>query len=723
MALLGDIRKKSGLLIVIIGFALLAFLLGDIFGRGNLFKNSNELGSVAGSPISAQDYNIAYNRLSQMPQLQQAGENVVSEMAWNQLVEEKIVTNKMSELGIGISEEQYLEQAGRFYQSVNPSLVDANGRVNQQLTKQFLAELKSAAQQGNPQAQSFYSQWENSNPQARLLTAELTSLVSSGALATDVDAQFSANSSNSAAIDYVAIPYADYLKNNPIEVSDEEILAYMKARPKTFKPQPTVNIAYAIFPGEASKEDEAKILNELNSYLAPQIFEDEALGTRDTIQSFAKASNDSIYVGRFSDSKFDNSYYTREQFESFPVELKQKLQQANKGDVIGPIKVGNVYNLIKISDVKAINDSAKTSHILIGYAGSQARSEGITRTPEEAKKLADSLLGVIKANPAKFNELASTISDDKVAAQDHGNIGWVGRYQQGFAVSYRDFAVQHPKGTIQVVPSEFGFHIIRIDDTKQKTGYQLANIQKQIKPSEETQENLFNTANQTALESQGKSANDFINAARKAGAEVNNSDGVTRFQNNLVGLTGTQKESDILKWAFNSDTEVGSLKTFEMNNGGQIVAYLSNRFGKDQLNVAAARETVENQVKNKKIAEKIASENTGDINLNAVAKKYQVEVNNTSLNFNQPAMVGLGVEPKVAGAAMGLAEGKTSNAIEGNNAVYFVKVNSKNKASNADLGTNRKQYQAQVKSKISTQLIPSLIDEAEVEDNRAELLK
>ncbi|MGI9527617.1 MAG: SurA N-terminal domain-containing protein, partial [Weeksellaceae bacterium] len=120
MALLGDIRKRSGLLIVIIGFALLAFLVGDIFGRGDLFGNPNELGSVAGTPISAQDYNVTYNRLSQMPQLQQAGENVVSEMAWNQLIEERIVADKMAELGLIVSEEQYLEQAGRFYQSVNP---------------------------------------------------------------------------------------------------------------------------------------------------------------------------------------------------------------------------------------------------------------------------------------------------------------------------------------------------------------------------------------------------------------------------------------------------------------------------------------------------------------------------------------------------------------------------------------------------------------------------
>src|SRR5690606_9035653 len=189
-----------------------------------------------------------------------------------------------------------------------------------------------------------------------------------------------------------------------------------------------------------------------------------------------------------------------------------------------------------------------------------------------------SLLTVIKEDPSKFNELASTISDDAVAGQSNGDIGWVGRFQQGFAQSYRDFAVNNPKGTIDVVPSQFGFHIIRIDDVKQVTGYQLATIERQIKASDETQENLFSSANTLALNAQGQSANDFINAARQGGAEVNNADGVGRFEANLVGLAGTKKEADILRWAFDDETKAGSVQTFETLDGGQIVAYLSNKF-------------------------------------------------------------------------------------------------------------------------------------------------
>ena len=723
MALLQDIRKRSWLLILGIGLPLFAFIVGDAFSQGSIFGNPNELGSAGGTPINVQDYNLAYNRLSKNPQMQEAGENMLSEMAWNQLISERLVANQLDDLGISIDENKFYEEAGRFYSSVNPTLMDETGKVNIDLTKKFVSELKTAALQGNAQAQDWYEQWENANPQFRLQNNLYSSLVSSGALATDVDAAFSNLANAQHDIEYVLINYDQYTQNNKIEVTDNEIVGYMKDHPKSFKAQPTVNIAYAYFPGSASADDTSAISKELNSYLTDQVIRDEATGISDTIRSFANAVNDSAYVSRFSESPYDPTYYTREQFENFPENLKTPLMNANKGDVVGPIKVNDVYNLIKISDVKQISDSAKTSHILIGYQGSSARAENITRTAEEAKAYADSLLTVIKADPAKFNELARTVSDDPVAAQSAGDIGWVGRFQQGFATSYRDWAVNNPKGSIEVVPSEFGFHIIRIDDVKQVTGYQLATIQKLIKPSEATQSNLFNTANSLAINSQGKSANDFINAARKEGAEVNNTDGVTRFQSNLVGLQGTRKEADILRWAFDKETNVGSVQTFETTTGGQIVAYLSNKFGKDEPNVAAARATVEPLVRNQKIADKIAAETTG-ADLNAIASKYGATKQTASVSFSSPMIAGAGQEAKLGGVAMGLGEGKTSGAIKGNTGIYFVKLVKKGAAADAgDPAQTRNSLSIQTKNQIRNSVVQSLVDAADVDDNRIEMLK
>src|SRR5690554_1637395 len=232
MALLGDIRKRSWLLILGIGLPLFAFIIGDAFSQGNVFGDPNELGSVAGTPINVQEYNLAYNRLSRNPQLQEAGDNVLSEMAWNQMVSEVLVKNQMEDLGLSVNENKYFEEAGRFYSSVNPNLMDANGRVNIELTKSFLAELRNAAMAGDPQAQNFYEQWENADPQFRLLNSTYVGLVSAGGLATDVEANFLNKSNAANQIEYVSINYEEYAMNNPIEVSDADILAYMKNHPK-----------------------------------------------------------------------------------------------------------------------------------------------------------------------------------------------------------------------------------------------------------------------------------------------------------------------------------------------------------------------------------------------------------------------------------------------------------------------------------------------------------
>lgn len=723
MALLGDIRKRSWLLILGIGLPLFAFIIGDAFSQGNVFGDPNELGSVAGTPINVQEYNLAYNRLSRNPQLQEAGDNVLSEMAWNQMVSEVLVKNQMEDLGLSVNENKYFEEAGRFYSSVNPNLMDANGRVNIELTKSFLAELRNAAMAGDPQAQNFYEQWENADPQFRLLNSTYVGLVSAGGLATDVEANFLNKSNAANQIEYVSINYEEYAMNNPIEVSDADILAYMKNHPKNFKAEPSVNLAYAYFAGGPSDEDNNQLVTELNSYLAPQIIHDEINNITDTISSFANAVNDSVFVSRFSDNPFDPTYYTKEQFEGFPDDnLRQGLLDAEKGDIIGPVRLGDMYNLIKISDVRPITDSARTSHILIGFVGSQARGANITRSAMEAQSLADSLMTEIRANPSKFDEFARTLSDDQVAAQSGGDIGWVGRFQQGFAVSYRDFAVTNPKGTIDVVYSDFGYHIIRIDDVKQKMGYQLANIQRQLRASEETQENLFSLANNLAIDAQNQTANDFINAARQQGGEVNVAEGVGRFETNLVGLTGTRKEADVLRWAFNKETKPGSVQVFETLSGGQIVAYVTDKFEKGNYNIAAARTQVERLIRNEKITEKIAAE-VGNSDLNSIASKYGATIQSASVNFSRPMIEGVGLEPAIGGAAFGLKEGSTSGAIQGNFGVYFVKLVSKGTV--ADIGDGsafKTSAENQTKSQIQNSLIPSLIDASKIKDNRIKRL-
>ncbi|MDP0995424.1 hypothetical protein, partial [Klebsiella pneumoniae] len=87
--------------------------------------------------------------------------------------------------------------------------------------------------------------------------------------------------------------------------------------------------------------------------------------------------------------------------------------------------------------------------------------------------------------------------------------------------------------------------------------------------------------------------------------------------------------------------------------------------------------------------------------------------------YSRPMIEGAGLEPRVGGAALGLAEGKTSGAIQGNAGVYFVKVTKKGDVAEMDdPSVLRRSVQTQIRTLIQNSLIPSLVDASDVEDNR-----
>lgn len=98
-------------------------------------------------------------------------------------------------------------------------------------------------------------------------------------------------------------------------------------------------------------------------------------------------------------------------------------------------------------------------HLLIAYKGAQFAPKEVTRSKEEAKKLAQELLTKIKDKKATLGELASKQSDDpsKVAA---GAIGNFEKLAMPEAFSNAVFSME--VGAISdVVETPRGFHIIQ----------------------------------------------------------------------------------------------------------------------------------------------------------------------------------------------------------------------------------------------------------------------
>ena len=61
MAAIGKIRKHYGLLVVIVGLALMAFVLGDLLKSTNSSRRRNVVATVGNERISYQDYSNLVN--------------------------------------------------------------------------------------------------------------------------------------------------------------------------------------------------------------------------------------------------------------------------------------------------------------------------------------------------------------------------------------------------------------------------------------------------------------------------------------------------------------------------------------------------------------------------------------------------------------------------------------------------------------------------------------
>ena len=719
MAVLGEIRKKTWLIFVVIGIAMLAFVAGDLFGENSRIKqlftgDPSVVGTVNGEPIGIAEYQSAYDATQNMfeNQGQPATPNQIAQQTWNSLISQKVLKQHAEKLGLRVSDEEFWNYAAQNFGM-------SSGTEAQQQIAQLEAKA-STDQQANEQ----YRGWLQTAEQIKLqlLSQKYFGYVMAGTVVTnkEADIQQAYNISN-ANIQYAFVDYTTLAKKLNVKVTDEEISAYEAKYPKLFKAEGLVKLSYTYFPAGASAADNTVALANINKYLSTQINHDEVNNVTDTIQAFGSAKNDSAYVTQNSEKPFIPNYFTKAELEQAQLgpEATAFLKSAAVGQIGGPFKIGNTYQLYKLSKSKEVKDSVKSSHILIAFTGSAA-GNGVKRTKEEAKKLAEQVLAEVKANPASFGEVAATKSDDKSSAVQKGSIGWVGKNNQ-LDQTYNGFIFSKPVGTIDLVESQFGFHIIKVDEAKNKTAFQVANIVKTIAPSKATTEKAFTNARTYVQAVEKKSLKEFQAIAKKGNYQNNTTEGIERYA--AVGQDiPNDQDADILKWAFDKNTDAGASNLFTSTTGDYIVVHLVEKFDKGLAHPSVVRKYVEPVLMHEKVA-KLVDEQVANGGLNAFASKFGAKKGNATVNFSNSNINGVGLEPKVVGAAFGVKPNQSSKAIAGNTGVFYII------PSNQQIQKNQKgsmildNLNRQLQGRFQQTLLQSLIQAADVVDNRDRALR
>jgi len=693
MAVLAKIRQRSALMIAVIALALFAFIIQDLFTKGDFGSSSKDVGSINGKDIAFEDFRIKVSNV------EKSGQGVTSTEAanrvWDQEVTVALLTSEFDKLGLRVGENHILEilksdpNIGK-----NPMFLNAAGIFD-------IAKFKEYFKSNPEQAQYLKDREKDAEINAKYQI--YNTLVKSGMYTTESEGKLKYEmEANKVEFAYVAGLYST-IKDSDVKVTDSEIVDFMKKNEKKYKADESREIQYVLIEDKASVEDEIDVKAKIKGLLSGTVVYNQATGKNDTLPGFNSAKNIIEFVNSNSDVAYDSSYIPK---KDLPAIDADKLYNLAPGEIYGPYIFGKYYCISK-SLGKKVGVNAKASHILISYEGTQVPNKKEKRTKEQAKAKAEAILAQVNANPDSFMMLAFTSSDDS-SAQQGGDLGYFGPNQM--VKPFNDFVFNNGIGKVGLVETPFGFHIIKITD--KQDGIRLATVAQRIEASEATSDRAFTEATKFEMEAADK---DFDALAKEMKLTVASPVTVKAMDENF-GPLGNQR--NIVRWAFEEDTKVGTVKRFEVANLGHVIATVKNIDNSGLVSVAVAKPYVEPILKNKKKAELIKAKMTG-ATLEEIAKSTGTPIQKAiGLTMENPMMAGVGPEAKVVGNAFALEANKLSAPIEGNTGVYVVKNISTLKAPALK---NHTPYVAKLKAQSGSdvnRVIPALKGSAKIEDNR-----
>jgi len=700
MAILGNLRKNSFVLIAVIGMALFAFVIAGVFD-GSGFQSPDPIGKVNGEELSINDFR---NQMDVLKKSYNFNDLQALTTAWDESIRSKLLEQQIDELGLGSSTdhlEYFLSQSPSF-NSDQRFLNDA-GFFDINKFSNFIAELKEI----NPES---YVQWSNQEKQFndQIKVNTYLNLVASGLNSTFFEGRNLYERSNSIAdISFVKIPYST-INDSLVSVSNSEVSKYIKDNPEDFEQKSTRDINYVIFSESPSAQDESDLRNKMNNLLNERSEYNQVSKLNETLPGFLSTGDLEFFLSENSDIPYDSIYRPKGFYSSDHAQMIFNLENNN---TYGPYIDGDFLKISKMINKKS-NGNVRASHILISYNGAQGASPQITRTKDEARNEANRILKLARSNSDSFSSYALEFSD----GPSKTNGGDLGFFQEGTMVKpFNDYVFSNRVGRIGLVETDFGFHVIKVvakEDVVLVGTLALKNI-----PSERTSDSIFNIASKFEIDLADTS--DINKTANNLDFEVKNLTSIGELDHDLPNMTSQRR---LVQWLFEPETNVNDYRRFDLSSGGYVIVQLTEKNQEGLMSPGLASLSVLPILKNKKKAKIIIKENKSFNTLEELASNNGLEIQNVSaLNQSTPIVAQAGFEPKVIGNAFRLDIEGTSSLFEGETGVYMIKLNSFKSAEETE---NYSAFENQLTNKLRTNLdfnvVQSLKKSADISDNRSE---
>ena len=705
MAILGKIRQQSIFLIIVVGLALFAFIISGAIGTGASSPDQNKpVGIINEENIPLENFKVLVEQ-----EVRSNGSTTMQAVnsVWDQYTESLVLKSQFDILGIDAGKNQ-IEQTISNTESIikDERFINEAGFFDFGLFSDFIFQMRDQ----NPSA---YEQWkiQEANIIGSAKQSIYFDLIRSSITVLDSDITYKYElENNNVDIKFVKIPYSS-IQDSLINVSEDEIDKYISNNKDKYDFKPIRDLDYVSFIEKPSLDDDNIIRNLLEDLLEDKIEYNEVSKLTDTLIGFKNTNQVIDFVDSYSEIEFDSTYLPKGRLA---FEYGEILYNLKIGDVYGPYKEMGTYKISRLLDKKK-NGSIRASQILISYEeGSRSLNKEV-RTKDEAKKIAENIYKQAVRSPKDFALLAFNNSDG-FASKSGGDLG----YFQEKTVNKKifEYADKSKIGSIGIIETEFGFHILKIVDKQDILLF--ANISKKIIPSEKTSNQVFREASQFEMD---LSKNDDFNLiAQSKNYNVKNVRNLDILDENIPGLPN---QRSIVQWAFNKDTEVGMIKKFNLSYGGYAIVRLINSDDNGLISSTKIKDEVREKLMKEKKGNLIINSNKNENSLEDLAAKNKLEINEaSSLSQVNEIIVDAGREPYILGSAFSLNKGKLSGLMKGEDGVYKIELVEKriiervNEDQIAYQNIKQKLF-IEEQNTLGKSILDALKKSAEITDNRA----
>ena len=666
MTTLQRIRNHGIILLIVVGVAMLAFILGDFLNSGSSFFNRSRenVGVIAGHKVHYTEYEAAKDQLTEVYKIESGSNDINEELGmqirsqvWQMMLMDytlreqaqaigmDVTAEELSNLCIGENPHQLITQRRAFY--------DETGKFNRFALINFLNSLaqepETQEQAANmQQAKNYWMYWENA---VRLthMQDKYVNLLSQLLTANPLDAKYAFDARQTTVnVEFVQQPFfavADSL----VKVTDADIKKLYNAQKEQYKRTPNRSLVYVGFPIEPSEADFSEVEKLMKTL-------ENDFQTKEDVATIVNSNSDILYDGR------DYSETT------IPAEYKEFA--FGKG-----VKKG------QYTELTFANDTYSMARIMeCGYSKPDSVKLVLVANGEGTE---DVELGWFQAS-----ELQKTIADPAFAGR---------------------------KGSTFTVSSGMGEQTFKIADKSNPTPkVKLAILSRKVTPSSKTYGILYNEAKQFIVN------NNSIDSLRQSAQELGLS--VTpafALDANADKVNDLKNSRPIVRWAY--EATVGDLSdVFECGNQF-VVAALTEINDGEYRTLNEVRAELQMQALADKKADYIINQLNGVTTLEAAAELFDAEIQSAEgISLASYRLGAAGVEPAVIGAALALESNTTSAPVKGNMGVYMVRIGEKTVAE-GELNAEQEIQQLNMRTSYSApyQAIALIEENAEVEDNRA----